>query len=207
MESQSLLFGKDKMRKLLGLISLVTLFLSLQIPAALARPAFLDRRAPDEQQHDILEKSAKVLSELYKHQPEAKTKVESAYGYATFSNLGVKILFAGGGSGRGLAINNKTRAKTYMNMAEVQAGLGLGVKKFMLVWVFENEKSFNEFVNSGWAIGGQASAAAKAGDRGGAYQGAVSIADGIWLYQLTDAGLALELTVKGTKYYKDNDLN
>ena len=68
-------------------------------------------------------------------------------------------------------------------------------------------KAFNEFVSSGWAIGGQASAAAKAGDRGGSYQGAVAIADGIWLYQLTDAGLALELTVKGTKYYKDNDLN
>jgi lipid-binding SYLF domain-containing protein len=195
------------MKKIAGSVFVMALCLSLQVSTALARPAFLDRRAPDEQQQDILEKSAKVLSELYKHQPEAKTKVESAYGYATFSNFGMKIFFAGGGSGRGLAINNKTQAKTYMNMAEVQAGLGLGVKKFMLVWVFENEKAFNEFVDSGWAIGGQASAAAKAGDRGGAYQGAVSIADGIWLYQLTDAGLALELTVKGTKYYKDNDLN
>ncbi len=195
------------MRKLLGLISLVTLFLSLQIPAALARPAFLDRRAPDEQQQDILEKSAKALAELYKHQPAAKAKVESAYGYATFSNLGMKIFFAGGGSGRGMAVNNKTQKKTFMNMAEVQAGLGLGIKKFMLVWVFENEKAFNEFVDSGWAIGGQASAAAKSGNTGGSYQGAVAIADGIWLYQLTEAGLALELTVKGTKYYKDNDLN
>jgi DNA-binding PadR family transcriptional regulator len=27
------------------------------------------------------------------------------------------------------------------------------------------------------------------------------------VYQLTDAGLALELTAKGTKYYKDKDLN
>jgi hypothetical protein len=28
-----------------------------------------------------------------------------------------------------------------------------------------------------------------------------------WLYQLTDDGLALELTAKGTKYYKDDALN
>jgi len=35
----------------------------------------------------------------------------------------------------------------------------------------------------------------------------VYILPGIWLYQLTDDGLALELTAKGTKYYKDSDLN
>ncbi len=30
---------------------------------------------------------------------------------------------------------------------------------------------------------------------------------GVWLYQLTDDGLAVELTAKGTKYYRDDDLN
>ena len=35
----------------------------------------------------------------------------------------------------------------------------------------------------------------------------MSVAPGVWLYQLTDKGLALELTAKGTKYYKDSDLN
>jgi hypothetical protein len=35
----------------------------------------------------------------------------------------------------------------------------------------------------------------------------MSVSPGIWLYQLTDDGLALELTGKGTKYYKDDDLN
>jgi hypothetical protein len=37
--------------------------------------------------------------------------------------------------------------------------------------------------------------------------GAVPISKDIWLYQLTDKGLAAELTAKGTKYYKDDDLN
>jgi hypothetical protein len=31
--------------------------------------------------------------------------------------------------------------------------------------------------------------------------------DGIWMYQMTDKGLALEITAKGTKYSKDDDLN
>jgi lipid-binding SYLF domain-containing protein len=92
-------------------------------------------------------------------------------------------------------------------MAEIQAGLGMGVKKFSLVWVFDTQKAFDDFTNSGWEFGGQASAAAKAGDQGGSLQGAMSVGPGVWVYQLTDAGLALELTAKGTKYYKDSDLN
>ena len=48
---------------------------------------------------------------------------------------------------------------------------------------------------------------AKAKDGGAAFQGAVAIAPGVWLYQVTDKGLALELTAKGTKYFKDDDLN
>lgn len=30
---------------------------------------------------------------------------------------------------------------------------------------------------------------------------------GVWLYQLTDDGLAPELTAKGTKYYQNDELN
>jgi hypothetical protein len=68
-------------------------------------------------------------------------------------------------------------------------------------------KALNDFVNSGWEFGAQATAAAKTDDKGVAYQGAVAVAPGVWLYQLTDKGLALEITAKGTKYDKDSDLN
>ena len=30
---------------------------------------------------------------------------------------------------------------------------------------------------------------------------------GVWVYQITKKGLALQLTLQGTKYYKDDDLN
>jgi len=35
----------------------------------------------------------------------------------------------------------------------------------------------------------------------------VQVEPGVWLYQLTETGLALELTVQGSKYYKDDQLN
>ena len=44
-------------------------------------------------------------------------------------------------------------------------------------------------------------------EKGGAMAGAASVSEGVWMYQLTDKGLALELTGKGTKYSKDKDLN
>jgi lipid-binding SYLF domain-containing protein len=148
-----------------------------------------------------------ALAALYKAQPSARKAVESAAGYAAFTNIGTKILIAGGGTGKGIAVNNRTKAVTYMRMAEIQVGLGWGAKKFQLVWVFDNEKALNDFINTGVEIGGQATAAAKAGDQGAAFQGAVAVSPGVWLYQLTDMGLALELTAKGTKYFKDSDLN
>jgi lipid-binding SYLF domain-containing protein len=179
----------------------------LTVAFALAAPGVALSASKAEEQAEVRKAAQEALAAVYKLQPSARKAVESAAGYAAFSNFGMKILLAGGGSGEGIAVNNKTKATTYMKMAEVQAGLGFGAKKFQVVWVFETEKALSDFVNSGWEFGGQATAAAKSGEKGAAYQGAVAVSPGIWLYQVTDKGLAIELTAKGTKYYKDNDLN
>ena len=62
-----------------------------------------------------------------------------------------------------------------MKMLELQAGLGLSVKKFRLVWVFENHKDVDEFINMGWEFGDQVSAAAKMIDQGSAFAGAMQV--------------------------------
>jgi len=161
----------------------------------------------EKKQQDIRNMAQQTLERLYKAEPKAKAAVAGATGYAVFSNMGIKILVAGSGNGKGVAVNNKTKHETFMKMLEVQAGLGLGVKKFSVIFVFDTEKALNGFVNSGWEFGGQATAAVKNGDKGAAMAGAASVADGVWMYQLTDKGIALEITAKGTKYYKDGDLN
>jgi lipid-binding SYLF domain-containing protein len=179
--------------------------LALIVLLLIAVPAWGESKA--DKQKDVEKMSSETLAKLYKAQPSVRKAVEGAAGYAVFSNFGMKILVAGGGSGSGVAYDNKTKRATYMKMVEIQAGLGMGIKKFKLVWVFENQALLNQFINSGWELGGQTSAAATTGGKGGSFQGAMSVAPGVWLYQLTDDGLALELTAKGTKYYKDNDLN
>jgi lipid-binding SYLF domain-containing protein len=169
---------------------------------------FSKEKTLEEQRAELRKMRDQALDELYRVQPDARSHVQSAAGYAVFSNFGMKILVAGGGSGSGIVIDNKAKKETYMKMAEVQAGLGFGVKKFRLVWVFEKKADLDRFVNSGWELGAQTTASAKVSGQGtNVLTGALSVSPGVWLYQLTDDGLALELTAKGTKYYKDADLN
>lgn len=94
-----------------------------------------------------------------------------------------------------------------MKMISAGAGLGLGVKDYRVVFVFETEKALNKFLDSGWAGSAEADAAAKTSTSGGAYSGASMIATDVWVYQITKKGLALQVTLQGTKYYKDDDLN
>jgi lipid-binding SYLF domain-containing protein len=183
----------------------VTLVLSFTLTAVPSWAA--SQEDIKKEKDDVRKMSRETLDQLYKLQPSAKEAISKAAGCAVFSNFGMKIFVAGSGTGKGIAIDNKTKKETFMKVVELQAGLGFGVKKFRLVWVFENQKDLTEFIDSGWTIGGQTSVAAKAGDTGGAFAGAMVVKPGVWIYQLTDTGLALELTAKGTKYYKDKDLN
>ena len=192
-------------------VSLLILSIALMVSApALAQQSKEDKEKQakaDKQRQQIRKNTKEILAQLYKVQPSAKTAIEKAAGYAVFSNFGMKIFAAGTGTGKGVALDNKTKKETFMKMFEIQAGLGFGIKKFRLVWVFETPQTLGTFINSGWELGGQTSVAAKAGEKGASIQGAMYVAPGIWVYQITDTGLALELTAKGTKYYKDDDLN
>ena len=186
-------------------MSRTRLFIALGLIVACALTVVA--KSKEEKQAEARKKADGTLQRLYKAQPSAQAAVKSAAGYAVFNSGGAKILVAGAGRGKGLAVDNATKKVTYMKMREIQAGLGMGVKKFSTIFVFETKDALEKFINSGWEFGGQTTAAAKTGDGGGSLQGAASVSPGVWMYQLTDKGIALELTGKGTKYFKDDDLN
>jgi len=91
----------------------------------------------------------------------------------------------------------------------VSAGVGIeaGMKGFLGVFIFSTQDVFDSFVEQGWQAGAKADAAAKAGKLGGGADSAVDVAPGVELYQLTENGLALQATIQGTKYWKDDELN
>src|SRR5215468_10336247 len=163
--------------------------------------------SPDKKRDKTRKMAAKTLQELYKLEPTAKEAVEKSVGYAVFNNMGTNLLLLSTARGAGIAVNSQNKQETFMKMISAGAGLGVGVKDYRVIFMFDNEKALTRFLDSGWSGTAQADAAAKAGKKGGAYSGATEVAPGVWVYQITKNGLALQLTLQGTKYYKDDDLN
>ena len=147
-----------------------------------------------------------TLAELYAERPETKKMIKKAPGYAVFSDINVNIIFVSAGNGYGLVVDNDTGKETYMKMAQVSLGLGLGLKDFRAVFIFENKKALHKFVNKGWEFGAHVDAAAKSEEKGAAATGAASFQD-VKIYQFTKSGIVLQATIAGTKYWKDDELN
>jgi lipid-binding SYLF domain-containing protein len=155
----------------------------------------------------VREMAQDALATLYEVAPGTRRVVDRAAGYAVFSTFGVKLFFAGGTTGKGVVVNQRTQRQTFMQMVQVQGGLGFGVNQNRLIFVFTNEQALRNFVNQGWEFGGQANLSAMAGGQGTQFSGAAAVSPGVYLYQLTNTGLSATITVSGTKYFKDANLN
>lgn len=100
-------------------------------------------------------------------------------------------------------MHDETLAKLYTERPETKS-----VNKNAAGYaVFKNKVVFNDFIEKGWEFGGSADATAKSGEKGEAIGGEAYFEDDIIIYQMTEAGVALQATISGTKYQKDSDLN
>jgi lipid-binding SYLF domain-containing protein len=161
-----------------------------------------------EEQDSVRAMANQTLAALYKKNPGAQAEItKNAAGYAVFSDFGFKVLFMGGAKGKGIAVNNETKKETFMKMAELQPGLGVGAEKYRVVFVFDTPAAFNSFVNSGWEAGANTMAAAKTKTRGGALAGAVSVSKGVHMFQVDTEGAIIGVSITGAKFYKDKELN
>jgi lipid-binding SYLF domain-containing protein len=181
--------------------------MGMVVGLAFALPVLAQDAKKAEKQAAIRKEARTTLDKLYKSHPGAKSTIQKAAGYAAFDNFGMNLFLLSTAKGKGIAVANKGKNETFMKVLSVGGGLGLGVKDFRVVFVFDTPQALESFINSGWDADAHAEAAAKAGEKGGAYEGAISVSPGVWVYQLIEKGLALQATLQGTKYYKDDDLN
>jgi len=144
----------------------------------------------------------KTLDRLFEEAPSSKNLHKKAYGYAVFSNVKVAVGVSGGG-GSGVAVASKSGERTYMKMGTAGVGLGLGGRKYQVVFLFEDEKTFANFVNKGWQA--DTSANATAGTTGAGV--ASTFNNGIAIYQFSEKGLMAQAEIAGTKYWKTDKLN
>jgi len=163
--------------------------------------------SPNQKRDKTRKMAAQTLKDLYKMEPAAQGAIQKSAGYAVFNNMGTNLLLLSTARGSGIAVNSKSKQETFVKRMSAGAGRGLGVKDYRVIFVFENDKALSQFPDSGWSGSAQTDAAAKAGQKGAAYSGGGEVAPGVWVYQITKNGLALQLTLQGTKYYKNDDLN
>ena len=183
----------------------LTVALSLGLQACSTAPMSQDQA--DEQRAEIRAMANETIAQLYQQYPDARRQMQRSAGYAVFSNFGLKFLFMGSATGEGLAVNHATRQETFMRMVELQPGYGFGVQRFRLVFVFETPQAFDQFVDSGWEFGGNAMASAQTRTQQMGSQLGVSVSPGVLMYQLSDQGAIVGVSITGAKYYPDPDLN
>ena len=162
--------------------------------------AYADKK--DDKRGKIDAMSKETLKKLFEKSPSAKKLHDKAYGYAVFDNIKISLMISGGG-GQGVAVNKKSGKRTYMKMGTAGLNIGLGGQKYQIVFIFQNEKRFKEFVDKGWEA--DASANAVAGKKGANAE--ATFRNGMAFYQLTQAGLMLQADIAGTKYWKSKKLN
>jgi lipid-binding SYLF domain-containing protein len=179
---------------------------SICLALALCGCAITGNKTVEQKRQAVQSMKNEVLADLYQRKPDVKNQIANAAGYGVFSNANVKVILVSAGGGYGVVKNNQTGRQTYMNMGEFGVGLGLGAKDVRFIFVFHTQDALNRFIEYGWSFGIQGDAAAKAADKGGAVGGEVT-ADNVTVYQITENGLALQATVKGTKFWINETLN
>ena len=152
------------------LLSIVVLFISLALVACGPKGDTTDQK-----RKVVRDMRSETLTKLYKMRPEARGKLQRAAGYGVFSNIETKIMFVGGGFGYGVIVDNANGRETFMRMAKLQGGIGLGIQDFRAVFVFNNRKVMQKFIEEGWQFGGGGDASLKAGEKGAAMTGEVAV--------------------------------
>ncbi len=143
-----------------------------------------------------------VLEQVMNSNWKAEELFESAYGWAAFDNLKIAFLISGGG-GNGVAIHRATGERTYMKMGTGGVGVGIGGQSYQVLFFFQDERTFNNFVMKGWKA--DASAQAAAGTDGA--NATTGFVNGVAVWQITEKGLMASADISGTKYWKNKKLN
>lgn len=183
---------------------LLSLLLIGLMVSACARPK---GDTPQEKRAFVQQMKNDALAELYAQKPYTKELIQNAAGYAVFSNFNTQLLVIGSGNGYGVAVNNATGDNIYMKMAEGGVGLGVALKDFREVIVFNNRAVFNQFITEGWSYGAQGDAAAKYKDDGGATSAEVPLDSDVVVFQMTKDGIALRANIGASKVWIDDELN
>jgi hypothetical protein len=158
----------------------------------------------EEKRSRIRSMATDTLQSLYKFQPGSQAVVERAAGYAVFDNTGVHVVLPTTAKRMGVAVDSSGK-ETFMKMRSEPGRAASAVDDCRMVFVFETRKALDRFLDSGWT--GSDWHDTPVETKGGEYEGAFRVDRDMWVYQIVERGLAFQLILAGTNYYKEDKLN
>lgn len=149
-----------------GLLILCAVLILMTVTSARAGLLGPKGDSVEEKQRTIRDQRDAVLSEAYTAKPDLKERVKQAVGYATFRQTDVNLFLLASGNGYGVLVDNRTGKETFLRVASLGGGVGMGVKDLRILLVFKDAGAMDSFLEQGWQVGGKADAAAKYQDTG-----------------------------------------
>jgi lipid-binding SYLF domain-containing protein len=147
------------------------------------------------------------LDKLYAKEPSARGIIEKAEGYAVFSNLSSNVLiFLASGNGYGMVVDNETGKETFMRMTALGGGFGIGITDYYAIIAFHDRAAMEEFSRGSFEFSGEADATAKGGGVGGSAAGDTGTGKRTTVWEITNQGLQLGVSIKGATFKVDPNL-
>ena len=161
----------------------------------------------EEKRTKIRSMASDALQSLYRFQPGSKAVVEKAAGYAVFDNTGVHVVLPTTAKRMGMAVDSQSGKETFMKMKSEPGRAGSAVEDCRIVFIFEDRRALARFLDSGWTGSDWHDTPPDLGSKGGEYDGAFRVDRDMWVYQMVERGLAFQLILAGTSYYREDKLN
>ncbi|MBK1646309.1 hypothetical protein CKO25_16975 [Thiocapsa imhoffii] len=167
--------------------------------------AFFIREGTVAEQRAVVEDLAyTALDQLFATHPEARRSFDQSAGWAVFHVRQI-ALGATAGYGYGLAMQRDATHPIYMKAATGGIGWSYGLGGFSadVVVLLEDDAAFDRFITQGFEV-----SAETRGALGSEQADATKpLSRGVSIYRITSAGLRVEATLFGTRFWPDDALN
>ncbi len=144
---------------------------------------------------DLVKDSNEALAKMIEDTPKLTSFKDKAYGYAVFPKVTKAGIGIGGAAGKGVVYKNHEIVGS-SKLKQASFGLQLGGEQYGEVIFFENQESFDNFINGNLKFDAQASAVAITA--GASVD--VAYQDGVAVFTRTLGGLMYQASIGGQHF-------
>jgi lipid-binding SYLF domain-containing protein len=155
-----------------------------------------------ERRDELMQMATTTIEQLREDGGASAALLEAAHGYAVFDTTKAGLIVTGAG-GTGVAREKSTNESVFMHLGAAGVGVGAGLENYRVVLLFEDEETYDAFVEGQWD--GSISAQAAAGEQGAAAE--EQFVGGVSVLRFTDTGLIVQVDVSGVRFWRSERLN